>query len=51
LRTAFLGGPTIAYLTNWRIRLAADQVRNERDGIASIAADIGYESETVFDAA
>jgi hypothetical protein len=36
-------------LTNWTIQFAANRVRKERDSIASMAADIGYKSETVFD--
>ena len=32
---ALLGRPPIDYLTSWRIQLAADRLRNERDGIAS----------------
>ena len=43
-----LGRPPIDYLTGWRIQLAADRLRNGRDGIARIAADIGYESEAAF---
>lgn len=36
------------YVTCWRIQLAADRLRNGRDAIAAIAADIGYESEAAF---
>src|SRR5262249_18998556 len=43
-----LGRPPIDYLTGWRIQLAADRLRNGRDSIARIAADIGYESEPAF---
>ena len=43
-----LGRPPIEYLTGWRIQLAADRLRNGHDGIARIAADIGYESEAAF---
>ena len=35
--------PPIEYVTSWRIQLAADRLRNGRDGIASIAAEVGYE--------
>lgn len=45
---ALIGKPPIEYLTGWRIQLAADRLRNGRDGIARIAADIGYESEAAF---
>ena len=43
-----LGRPPIEYLTSWRMQVAADRLRNGRDGIARIAADIGYESEAAF---
>jgi AraC family transcriptional regulator, alkane utilization regulator len=43
-----LGRPPIDYLTSWRMQVAADRLRNGRDGIARIAADIGYESEAAF---
>ncbi len=48
---AVLGKPPIEYLTGWRIQLAADRLRNGRDGIARIAADSGYESEASFNRA
>jgi AraC-like DNA-binding protein len=48
---AVLGKPPIEYLTSWRIQLAADRLRNGRDGIASIAAEVGYESEAAFNRA
>jgi AraC-like DNA-binding protein len=38
----------IEYLMGLRIQLAADRLRNGRDGIARIAADVGYESEAAF---
>ena len=43
-----LGRPPIDYLLGWRIQLAADRLRNGKDGIARIAAEIGYESEAAF---
>lgn len=48
---ALLGKPPIEYVTSWRIQLAADRLRNGQDGIASIAADVGYESEAAFNRA
>jgi len=48
---ALIGKPPIDYLIVWRIQLAADRLRNGRDGIARIAADIGYESEAAFNRA
>jgi AraC family transcriptional regulator, alkane utilization regulator len=43
-----LGRPPIDYVTGWRIQLAADRLRSGSDGIATIAADVGYESEAAF---
>jgi len=48
---ALLGKPPIEYVTSWRIQLAADRLRGTQDGIASIAADVGYESEAAFNRA
>lgn len=48
---ALIGKPPIDYLIVWRIQLAADRLRNGHDGIARIAADIGYESEAAFNRA
>ena len=48
---ALLGRPPIDYVTGWRIQLAADRLRNGRDGIASIAAEVGYELEAAFNRA
>jgi AraC-like DNA-binding protein len=48
---ALLGRPPIDYVTGWRIQLAADRLRNGHDSIASIAADVGYESEAAFNRA
>ncbi len=45
---ALLGRPPIEYVVSWRIQTAADRLRNGRDGIARIAADVGYESEAAF---
>lgn len=43
-----LGQPPMAYLTGWRMRLAAQRLRESQVGIAQIAAEIGYESESTF---
>lgn len=45
---ALLGRPPIDYATCWRAQLAADRLRNGRDTIAAIAADVGYDSEAAF---
>jgi len=46
-----LGQAPIEYVTGWRMQLAADQIRNGGDGIAAIAASVGYESEAAFNRA
>jgi len=48
---ALLGKPPIEYVISWRIQLAAERLRGSRDGIAMIAADVGYESEAAFNRA
>ena len=46
-----LGRPPIDYVTGWRIQVAADRLRNGKDGISEIAANVGYESEAAFNRA
>jgi len=48
---ALLGKPPIEYVTGWRIQLAAERLRGGQESIASIAADVGYESEAAFNRA
>ena len=48
---ALLGRPPIEYVTSWRIQLATDRLRHGRDSIATVAADVGYESEAAFNRA
>jgi AraC-like DNA-binding protein len=48
---ALLGQAPIAYVTGWRMQLAADRIRNGNDSLAAIAADVGYESEAAFNRA
>ena len=43
-----IGLPPMKYLVQWRLRIAADLVRNSRLGIAEIAGRVGYESEAAF---
>jgi AraC-like DNA-binding protein len=45
---ALLGKPPIEYVTSWRIQLAAERLRGSQESVASIAADVGYESEAAF---
>lgn len=46
--TALMGVPPMSYLTNWRMQLAAQKLRDGRLSIGQIAFDIGYESEAAF---
>jgi transcriptional regulator GlxA family with amidase domain len=41
----------MAYLTGWRLRLAAQALASTSKGVADIAADVGYESEAAFNRA
>jgi AraC-like DNA-binding protein len=47
----YLAEPPMAYLTNWRLRLAAEALRSTPKGVADIAAEVGYESEAAFNRA
>jgi AraC-like DNA-binding protein len=47
----YLGEPPIAYLTRWRLQLAARLLNTSTRGIAAIAAEIGYDSESAFNRA
>ncbi|USI71591.1 AraC family transcriptional regulator [Sphingomonas morindae] len=46
-----VGRPPLDYLTDWRMRLAADRLRRTDDGVASIAFSVGYQSEAAFSTA
>ena len=46
--TQFVGRPPMQYLANWRMQLAANQLLSGTDSIASIASQVGYESEAAF---
>ena len=45
---ALLGRPPIDYVTSWRIQLAGERLLIGNESPASIAASVGYESETAF---
>jgi AraC-like DNA-binding protein len=47
----YLSEPPMAYLTDWRLRLAARALTTTRRGVAEIASDVGYESEAAFNRA
>jgi len=46
--TALVGEPPIQYLGRWRMQVAAGQLASTFDGIAVIAARVGYASEAAF---
>jgi len=43
-----IGQPPMQYLTQWRMQVAANLLRDGRASVASIALDVGYESEAAF---
>ena len=47
----YLGESPIAYLTRWRLRLAAQRLATSSNGVARIAAEVGYRSEAAFNRA
>ncbi len=49
--TRYLSEPPMAYVTGWRMRLAAQALTSTSKGVATIAADVGYESEAAFNRA
>ena len=46
--THLVGVPPIAYLTDWRMLVAASRLRESRRSIAQVGAELGYESEASF---
>lgn len=42
------GDPPMDYLARWRMHLAARQLRESRDPVATVAERVGYESEAAF---
>lgn len=46
--TQYVGQPPMQYLANWRMQLAANDLRSTTDGVATIAGRVGYESEAAF---
>lgn len=43
-----IGQPPMQYLTQWRMQVASNLLRNSRTPIVSIALEVGYESEAAF---
>jgi AraC-like DNA-binding protein len=49
--TRYLGEPPMAYLMRWRLQLGAQMLSSSRDGVAQVAFEVGYESESAFNRA
>ena len=47
----FLGESPMAYLAQWRLKLAAEILQSTADSIAEVAAAVGYGSEAAFNRA
>jgi AraC-like DNA-binding protein len=43
-----IGQPPMQYLTSWRMQIAARLLRETQASVASIALDVGYDSEAAF---
>ena len=46
--TELVGQPPMQYLANWRMQVAANLLVQRTDKVATIAADVGYDSEAAF---
>lgn len=46
--TQLIGRPPMQYLAQWRVQLASTLLSNSNTTIASIALEVGYESEAAF---
>ncbi|HEX4985543.1 MAG TPA: AraC family transcriptional regulator [Burkholderiales bacterium] len=46
--TDYLGQPPMQYLASWRIQLSTRLLRESNRNVASIALDVGYDSEASF---
>lgn len=49
--TDLVGQPPLAYLTNWRMTIAADLLRNSTATIATVARNVGYQDPFAFSVA
>ncbi len=45
---SLVGQPPVQYLTNWRMQLASRKLLEGRMSVATIAGDVGYDSEAAF---
>jgi AraC-like DNA-binding protein len=43
-----IGQPPMQYLTNWRMQVAATLLRDTNATVASVAQEVGYDSEAAF---
>lgn len=46
--TGLVGQPPMQYLANWRMQVAANLLVRRADKVASIAMEVGYDSEAAF---
>jgi len=46
-----VGKSPMEYVTQWRMRLAADRLANARDSVSVVALSLGYQSESAFSVA
>jgi len=46
--TTLVGQPPMQYLAHWRMQLAARRLATGSAKVATIAAEVGYESEEAF---
>ena len=44
----FVGQPPMQYLTHWRMQLASGLLRSSNATVATIAQEVGYDSEAAF---
>jgi transcriptional regulator GlxA family with amidase domain len=49
--TEEVGEPPLAYLSGWRMRIAAQRLKQTTDTVESIAREVGYTSEYAFNRA
>ncbi len=47
----FLREPPLAYLSRWRLQLAARELQTTRKPVGTIAAEVGYQSQAAFNRA
>ncbi len=45
---SLIGQPPVQYLTNWRMQLASRLLLEGRSTVATVAGDVGYDSEAAF---